>query len=270
MPEQGSYFLSTYAKIALSDWHLLAGYIQRYSTPIQKPAESPAETVSQQAVLLSDLQIAEALKGPYSSFLKQKMLDYGNLQRVKSKHITTQEEFFKREMNAPLPTEKDTLSAEIVKQVSKPTLESLQTQLNQITQEHHQQWVDALSYWKNGLLQYFDQSKLAFSELEIQDFNWDQSASELFKTFTESKVELPKLKKGCTTFGAYLKLKSTLAVYSSLSRRMQAHSEKEVSQVLKPLSNYFDDVEKYELQMLDSQHAQTLQILQPIAFALPA
>ncbi|HYF98172.1 MAG TPA: hypothetical protein VD770_04255 [Coxiellaceae bacterium] len=266
MAEQGNRPLSTFAKLALSDWKALAKLIAYYSTPIHK---EPVEDENLKPLVLTDAQLQEALQGPFSSFLKQKMREYASIGKVKAKNIITQQEFFKRDNPPDTTPDENGLTAEIASHVSIPTLNSLLDQMHQLTHEHNQQWIEANTYWKNGLAQYFEQSSMNLSEIEKQDFMTDVSATELLNQFSELKIEAPKTKQGCTTFGAYLKLKSALAVYSSLSRRLQSHTENDVNQFLKPLLNYFSDVEKYEQQMLSNQRTQALQVLQPIAYAMP-
>ncbi len=268
MPEQGKRNrpLSTCAKLALSDWPVLARLITHYSTPIQK---TNAALESTKVSVLSDNQINEAFQGPFGTFLKDKVMDFASLAKVKSKHITSQQEMFKRDIVEDPKADVNGLTAIVASQISIPTLDSIFSQLEHLTHEHNEQWIEANKYWKNGLTQYFSQSNMPLAEIELEDFMTDVSATELLKQFTELKLNPPKTKLGCNTFGSYLKLKSSLAVYSSLSRRLQAHTENDVTQFLKSLVNYFSDIEKYEKQMLDNQHAQTNQVLQAVAFALP-
>lgn len=268
MPE-GNQALSTYALVALSDWQVLAGFITRYGTAQQRPTETLDAEASHSPTLLSSSSIQEALQGPFSAFLKQNIANYSYIGRIRSKCITSQQDFFKQENHADDKADVNGLTAEMLRHFSLTSLDGLQKQLDTLVTEQHQQWIDALNYWKNGLAQYFNQSNMPLSEIETQEFMSDLTATELMAEFTELKIEPPKIKNGCTTFGAYLKLKSALAVYDSLSRRLQSHTKDDVDQFLKPLLNYFSDVEKYEHQMLESQQTQAMQVLQSIGFALP-
>ena len=266
MPEQGNRPLSTYARLTLSNWGVLAKLIAHYSMPIQKALEEPDSTTP---FILSESQVNEALQGPFSSFLQERMSHFASLGKVRSKVITSQQEMFKRDITPDSKPDENGLTPEIVSHISLPSLDHIFQQLEQLTHDHNQQWIDANNYWKNGLSQYFTQSNMSLSEIEAKEFMTDVSATELYNQFSELKLEAPKTKQGCRTFGAYLKLKSALAVYSSLSRRLQPHAETDIMQFLKPLSNYFTDVEKYERQMLDNQNSQVNQALQAVAFALP-
>ncbi len=254
--------ISTYARLALSDWQVLSKLIVKHGTLFHAETKTPVNP------LLEIETIQEAFRGPYQAFLRERLPIYSGLGRVKSKLITTQQDLLKRDSATPLPPEQTTLPAELLAGITMPMLEQIKQQLDQNTQEQYAQWQEAVNYWKNGLSQYLNQTNIVLTDIELEEFMRDETVSEVFTRYKNLSIPLPSMKNGCSCFGIYLRLKTVIAVYSSLNRRMQPHNETDIELILKPLSNYFSDIEKYERQMIENQQQLAMQIIHPIAFAL--
>ena len=257
MRNNSPYYLTTYTRAVLSDWQVLAGVIVQHTQlleDVKKNGDKPPVIPN----LLTDQHITDSLNGPYSAFVSQKMRAYAAIGRLKSEHIIQENELFKEGSSNPIESQ---LSPQFLSSYSLANLNAMQKQLNQLTAQHHSQWVDNHIQWNEAVAQALGNAGISLSEIEYNGLCDDEPISELLDRFIELKLELPKSRSNTDTFDGYLTLKAYLAVQSSLSRNQKSSTPDEVNKVLKSLKSLFNDMEKQQQKLLSTQLGETNNII---------
>ena len=95
--------LSSYAKLSLSQWQVLADLIRDYSTPTKAPgSETKLDTdiaPNTQQQTLEIKQINDAIDGPMQAFFRDKINAYASLSQVKMALNIANDDNFKENLS---------------------------------------------------------------------------------------------------------------------------------------------------------------------------
>ena len=267
--------IGTQARILITEWQAVAKLIAAHSIAAkEKPIANIEDlesfdidnlenltfsTADELPNILSEKQIQTSLQGPYGAFLKEKMSAYAKIARLRLEMHLSKEELFKTR-RIPIP-EAEQIPAKKLEKINLSDLEEKQTALDQLTEEHDQEWRAFIESWTQKLIQYFSQAKLALTEREIKELNDDDIITEVLPRFIEVGLKLPKKDYPEISFSDYLYLKALLTTQSALSRQHLPHDDNEIQQRLKNFKPILSQMEKQEQEMLADQKKLTLAIL---------
>lgn len=269
------FFLSTQARILISEWKELAKCIISHSTPLhEKPITNLEElenfdienlenitlgTSSEDTHILSEKQITVALQGPFGAFLNQKIASYAKVARFRLEIHLKSEELFKGKRTT-LAAE-DQISEKQLKKITFSELTATQKQLEDLVVEHENEWLEFIKNWTETLIEYFKSSNLPLTDREIKDLYDENLATEILPRFSDLSMQLPKKKYPTMAFIDYLILKSHLAIQSSLSRRHLSHEELDILDILRNFKPQFELMKQQEEALLSSQKALTEEVV---------
>lgn len=271
-------FLGTQTRILLTEWKALAKVIVAHSMAAKdKPITSFADlenfdienlenltlaTTDEIPHILSEKQINTALQGPFGAAIKQKMAAYAIIARLRLELHLNKEEIFKGK-RLTLPPEQQIPEKKLLK-LSFSQIDETQTNLDQITEQHDQEWQNFLQRWNEQLLAFLNKSTMPLTEREIKEFKDEDIATELLPRFSDVGLTLPKKNYAHMSFSDYLQLKAQLTVQSSLSRRHLSHTNNDIEQVLKNFSEQLTTMQNQEQQLLERQQAAIDSVIQQL------
>lgn len=259
--------LLTYTKITLSDFKILANLITNHSKLVKEAAR---ETESQEAIeskqprMLTDREILDALNGPLGIFFKDKIMAYSTIARVRLELTISKEELFKEHRQQP---EEYKINKKYLENLTLSEVSEIQNHLDELSENHYEQWHEKLNEWQQLILKKLETLGITLSIVEIQEFLGKEPISELLDRFTDLKIELPKTKKEAMNYSNYLKYKTNIAVFSSLSRQHLSYEEKDINRILKNLKSVFDQIRQEQEQLTKTQEQETNKTIETISFA---
>lgn len=252
-------FISTDAKVLINDWQALHNIIEAHTQLTTAKRKDTASNLL--TTLFSERQLTDALTGPYQRFIKQKLSAYATIARLRLELTIKQDDSLKikedeQQINPVLGS--------LVEQYSTNDINKMQSALDQLTNEHDEQWQAQLDQWHQQLLTSLTANNMPLTAIEIQEFQGKEPLSELIACYTDLNLDVPKLNFSDFKFEQYLKLKLELAIRSSLNRRHEAHTTADINRLLKKFKSEFEHIRQQEKTLLDQQHAETQKIIQPI------
>lgn len=269
--KQLEHYISTHARIFLSDWRTLADLVNKHTKLVKESVQSEhneleeeSETKQEKKPVLTTRQINDALNGPYQRFFKDKMTAYAAISRMKLELNIIKNEIFKDKRQA---SPELSLPASQLEKFSMQDLHEIQNELNELTEKDNVEWETHLADWQQHIIEALKQYNISLNEIEIIEFQGKEPISELLERFTELNIQLPKTKKNGMNFAAYLTYKTNIAIHSALSRQHQPHEQTDINKILKSLKSVFDKITKEENNLIKKQQAATNAIIAPIAFA---
>lgn len=267
--------IGTQARILITEWQAVAKLMVAHSVPAkEKPIANIEDlenfdidslenltfsTADELPNILSEKQIQTTLQGPFGSSIKIKLSAYAKIARLRLEMHLNKDELFKTR-RIPIP-EAEQIPLKKLEKITVSDLEKKQTQLDQLTEEHDQEWKGFIENWTLRLVQYFSQSSLALTEREIKELNDDDIITEVLPRFIEVGLKLPKKDYPEISFTDYLYLKALLTTQSALSRQHLPHDDHEIQQRLKNFRPIMAQMEKQEQEMLAEQKNLTSAIL---------
>ncbi len=276
MPEfQAPRFISTQARILITEWQALAKLIVSHSVPAKdKPITNIEDlesfdienlenitfsTADELPNILSEKQVQTALQGPYGNLIREKMRAYSRIARFRLEMHLSKEELFKNK-RATL-AEQEQIPVKKLDKLSFTQLDQIQSELDNLTAEHDQQWREFIEEWSDHLIQFLNQTKLSLTERETKEFQDEDIATEILPRFIEVSLKLPKKDYAEMSCVDYLHLKALLTIQSALSRQHLAHDDNEIQQKLKDFKSMWSEMEKQEKALLENQKQLTEQVL---------
>lgn len=251
-------FFSTEAKVLINSWQSIRNIIKEHTTLVKK---QDATNDGSESPLLSDQQLNDAFNGPYQHFIKQKLSAYAKLGFLRLQLTIHQDD----SLRSPHHNETKVIPTATLEKHSINDIDKMQSELDELTNNQHQQWQEQIKAWQQQLIMSLTAIDVPLNDLEIKELQDKEPLSELFDRFTVLNLEPIKLAKTDFDYEKYLRLKVNLAVYSSLSRRHQSHTENEIEEIIKKLKNDFDQINQQEKKLLEEQNAATLKIIDSIA-----
>ena len=255
--------LSSYAKLSLSQWQVLADLIRDYSTPTKaQGSEAELDTniaPNTQQQTLEIKQINDAIDGPMQAFFRDKISAYASLSQVKMALKIASDDNFKENLspsNIPVLLEPKQLG-----NIDTDTLDITQQQLDQLTTEHKLQWQQHFADWSTLVAQKINAVGLNLNMIEIAELQTLEPMSELWERYLTLNLERPKINQATMDYQQYLMLKSHLAIYSSLSRQHQPHQKKDIHTYIKQLSKDLNAIHDAEKQLIKTQAEETKEAL---------
>lgn len=257
----------TYARLIFSDWQALTTVlIDHVSSCKVQPTELENEQPPATGVkLLDEQQINDALDGPLGTFFRNMLATYVVYLRVATeKNIIDNDVFKGKRHNAEGEFK---IPNDDVKRVSEDDVKDIKKQLNNLAKTSGEAWQENYAQWCEDTIQALDAAGIQLSEIEKTEFLSEEPISELLERFVELNIDQPKLKKGEMNYANYIKLKTDLAVLSSLSRQHMSHTQADIDKVLKKVKKQFDHIAKQEKQLHHDQQKAAEDAIQKITFA---
>ncbi|MCB1827135.1 MAG: hypothetical protein KDH94_01835 [Coxiellaceae bacterium] len=247
-------FISTHARISLSDWTVLAKLITDHAKLIKEKNQSAADTEeSTLPNILSRREIEDALNGPLQAFFKLAITAYSTLARVQV-NLNMLEDDTLKEKRAKLADE-DKVPDKILKNTSLADITKIRRALDELVTQQAELWQSSRQQWEHQLLQHLNEQGLSLSEIEVKEFTDPEPISELLDRFTALNIDLPKTSKDDMNFSKYLTLKADIAIQSALSRQHLPHEQSNIQKVLSKIKSDFNAINKQEVNMLAEQKA---------------
>ncbi|WP_423062327.1 hypothetical protein [Candidiatus Paracoxiella cheracis] len=253
-------FISTDAKVLINDWQALHKIIEAHTQLTTEQLEG--DHSSSLTTLLSERQLTDALAGPYQKFFKQKLSAYATIVKLRLE-ITLQED---ESLKIPDDDAQETNSTfkALLEKYTLNDLNKIQAELDQLTNEHNEQWETQLAEWNQQLLMSVIANQIPLTNIEIEAFKDKEPLSELINLYNDLNIDLPKLDFADFNFEQYLKLKLELVIRSSLHRRHEAHELTDISRIMKKFKSDFATIHQQEQQLVEKQKVDTQRIVEPI------
>ena len=255
--------LSTDAKVFINNWQAIRKIITEHTTLVKKSQNETEQRTS--SSVFSDQQITDALTGPYQQFIKRTLSAYAKLTFLRLQLTIHQDDSLK----SPHHRDTEVIPSKILEKQTLSDLDKIQSQLDVLTQEHHQQWQEKIKTWNKQLTATLTKLEIPLNDIEVKELQDKEPLSELLDRFTELNIELPKLGKSDFNYEKYLRLKTELAIRSSLSRRHQSNTKDDVQAIIKKMKNDFTQIEQQEKTLWTEQNNATLKIIDPILALIP-
>lgn len=255
-------FISTDAKVLINDWQTLRNLIVTHTqltTQQAPPSESSALTT-----LLSERQLTDALTGPYQQFFKQTLSAYAAITKLQLELNLQGDDTLK--IKADDEQETNAALKELIGKYSLSDVNKMQSDLDQLTNDHNEQWHAQLTQWHQPLLNSLTTHKIPLTDIEIKELQDNEPISELIGRFKDRNFDLPLLNFSDFSFEHYLQLKLELAIRSSLNRRHEAHDSADITRILKKFRVDFTQIKQQEKALLDKQKTATKEIVKAIKF----
>ena len=212
---------------------------------------------------MSNRQLNDAFNGPYQHFIKEKLSAYALIAKLRLQVTVNQDESLKIKATDLDDTNK--IPSQLVDKYSLADLEKMQSNLNELTKEHHRQWQDQLSQWNQEIISSLTAHDAPLTEIEIKELQDKEPPSELQNRLTELNLDTSDLNKADLNYGKFLKLKINLAIQSSLSRRHKPHTQTEINQIIKKMKPVFNSINQQEKKLIKKQKEETSNIVGPIS-----
>lgn len=263
-------FISSYARIILSNFTVIAELIAKHSELIKDKTQREAldDPLFPRAIL-SEQQVHDVLDGPYQKFFKNKLTAYAMIARTQTALAMRQEEGFKERFEkGELPVWN--VTQRMLESISSSDLSNIRNQLDELSKEHMEQWEQKVQEWRDHLLQRIQEIGFQLSAIEEKEFYDEEPISELMNRYTDLHLEPPKIKKDEVDFQAYYTFKLYLTLQSALGRQHKPHSPDEIELLIKQFKADLKQMSKEENMLYKTQAADTEKLLTPISFAKPA
>lgn len=255
MLELPNHFTGTYAKNILADWKIISDYIRQQTAWIRDTIQAEHEIHPLIPSLLTDLQINDALNGPFQTFFKMHLQTYATITKMDTALTIAKEDFFKDSEH--INEKVFEVSQKSLDKLEFSTLKDLRNQLDEKTKEHFLQWESHVRNWGDLitklLLTEFKKNNFKLSDIELQDVSVNQPMSELNDRFIHLQLEFPKLSKSHFDFQQYFTLKAMLAIQSALNRMQQSSTAQDIEQHLKTIHPAFKTIHKAEKELAQTQ-----------------
>lgn len=271
-------FIGTQARILMTEWKAVAKLVVTHSVPAkEKPITNIEDlesfdienlenitfsTADELPNILTEKQIQIALQGPFGGCIREKMSAYAKVARLRLEIHLSKEELFKGKR--AVQPEAEQIPAKKLEKLNFAQLDSVQNDLDILTETHNQEWQSFIEEWTDYLLEFFSQSNLLLTEREIKELKDEDIATELLPRFIEVGIQLPKKDYSEMSFTDYLYLKALLTAQSALSRQHLPHDDSELQQKLKNFKSLSAQMQKQEQQLLEDQKKMTTDILSTI------
>ncbi len=270
-------FFGTQARILISEWKALAKLIISHSIPAkEKPILNIEDLESFNIENLEDINfgtsdelphimaeknIQTALQGPFGAMIKDKMAAYARLTRVRLEIHLCKEELFKNKRAKP---EAEQIPEKKLEKLNFSLLDNMQHQLDELSEQHNEQWREFIQHWTEILIDFFAESKLLLTEREIRELQDEDVATDILPRFIEVGLKLPQKDYKQMNCADYLYLKMLLTTQSALSRQHLAHDDAQIQQKLQGFKPQLAKMQKEEQKILEEQKNQSSTILSAI------
>ncbi|PHQ80526.1 MAG: hypothetical protein COB66_04525 [Coxiella sp. (in: Bacteria)] len=266
MPNDSKFpdFISTYQKVLLSDWSTLAKLIFKHSTKLKDGGYNEEDFNASPTNVLSELQILDAVQGPYSAFFLDKIKAFTVIARLRMAANIDAQDSLKDNITH---LDKDlVLDKEQVERFPTDEITKIQEALDALVVSHNQQWEGQLFFWQMSITGSLNNNGLATTELESDEFSAPEPISELLARYDGVNITPPKVDYPLS-FADYFRLKAYLLILSALSRQHLPHDAKQIEKFMKLLKQPLNEIEKGEKQLRKQQQTETDVVIDQINFA---
>ena len=254
-------FFSTYARVILNDWQVVAALIKNYGRSIN----SLHDTESKENPLLDSSYIKGALTGPYHIMFGQLLAAFTTYARTKLELKFREEEVFKKEKS---PNYADAFSETQMAGINGGTLVSIEKQLTDKVSEYNHDWHTLLEKSRAAVLDELTHNAIEFSDMEVKEFDELETLADLYKRFTDLSIQPFKSELvEQADIADYLTLKAHIAIYSSLGRRQVPNDASVIEKYLKTLKAVNKQITVEEQALAEKQKTELATIIKSIDFA---
>ena len=262
--QQSDYFVNTYARAMLTDWRPLAKVMQQHTELLIESTHKESENDAAQPQIINRRQFDDAIHGPLASFFRHIISAYALVGRFQLEFNIKDNDVFKgKRINLDeLPKIPET----VMLNVTIGQIDEMRRELDQMTDQFYQQWMELQDAWKNAITQALEEQNITLAVLEITELQGREPMSELLDRFTDLKIDLPKFDKEKMSWQTYLQLKTIVVIHSALSRNQLQHDTQAINKTLKQIKSVFADIDRQEKQLNQEQQATIDQLMTPIKF----
>jgi len=246
--------LGTFEKVLLQDWTVIRDMIIAKTKFVKEQIHADTDDQSAIGNLLTDIQLNNALNGPFQTFFKHHLAAY-----AKIAHVTMALSIFKGEV-----LKRKDFDGEVDYGIPETalthhdfsTLKQARQSLDTMTQDHMMLLTSQIEAWSEILLTTLQQNDLPLNDIEIQNFLANETITEINERLIDLKIELPKLKKTDLNFTQYYQLKLTITIHSALSRMHQPNTNKEIQNILQHCKKSLKHILQAENQLHSEQQTE--------------
>lgn len=249
----------TYARTVLSDQRTLVELIQKYSDPKAAIVRELEKDINQVNVITSD-SLNDALNHPHAGFLHftiqtfgeylrsvRKIYYYKDLIAEEKKYIENSVRQFHDDLDEMDGEEFEQLS-NVVSKLEEHYVELLNedeeldknldklsgavAEITKVINSQDEEWDNYRDEFNNKLVTIFTKLDFPLSDIEKDELLSQDSWQSMLNRVKELKIKLPSsIDVRNPNYGTYFQLKSYLAMYASLSRRMLPNSVEEIEKL---------------------------------------
>jgi hypothetical protein len=270
-------FFGTQARILISEWKALAKLIISHSIPAKEKPILNIEDLESFDIenleninfgiadelphIMAEKNIQTALQGPFGGMIRDKMAAYARLTRVRLEIHLSKEELFKNKRAKP---EAERIPEKKLEKLNFSLLDEMQHQLDELTEQHNEQWREFIQHWTEMLIDFFAESKLLLTEREVKELQDEDVTTDLLPRFIEVGLKLPQKDYKQMNCADYLYLKMLLTTQSALSRQHLAHDDAQIQQKLQGFKSQLTKMQKEEQTILEEQKKQSTAVLSAV------
>lgn len=255
--------ITTYQKVLLSDWPIMAKIILKHSSLLREGGYKEELSKTSATNVLLDKQIRDAVTGPFSTFFLTKIHAFTLLARIRMALHISKEDLFNDNIS---PLAKSKLESKYLEKFSTDDISKIQEAFNDLVLKHNQQWEGQLFFWQISITSALKNAGLSITELESDEFVSAEPLSELLDRYNNLNIAPIKFVQPLT-FSDYFRLKAYLTILSALSRQQLPHTDKDIDHYMKALKKPLAEIHKSEKELHQQQEAETSQLIKPIEFA---
>lgn len=263
-PQKFPEFISTYQRVLISDWPVMAKLIYKHSCLLKNGGYREAQFNQSPTNVLSEQQFLDAVQGPYSAFFIDKIKAFSIIARLRMAVHISNEDNIKDNLHSLDNTLQ--LDPKKLMDFPKEEISAIQESFDNLVTTHCQQWEGQLFFWQMSITGALKNDGLSVTEMESDEFAAAEPISELLARYDSLSVTPPTVNYPLS-FADYFRLKAYLSILSVLSRQHQPHGTKEIEKHMKALKKPLHEIEKQEKELINTQQAEVDKLLQPIQFA---
>ena len=250
----------SYFKCFLSEWSLFVRYAAMHGNSENKNQTSHKVTV------LSNQHIMDLINGSFGFFYREHIHAFMLVKQQNFKlRIVNETAFTTAKKNIPAPTPMPDRTIEVhhkIKHVGEKNFDTsasaaIESKLKQLNKHFKENLIAHKRFHKaayNETIKILDQIDLPPNELEKKQLCADESLSQITKRFKELNLSKPNIAvKNQCFFTRSLELKLHLAVYSTLGRKQQPHTDKDILFHTKKLKDIIKKCRTFESRTNENQ-----------------
>lgn len=245
-PPPQSSGIHTYARALMRDWPEFASTIHRQGHSLLDAA-APSLLQADLNLVFSEQDYTEATTGPLRAFFRNALDAYTLIAKYRLSFQLLNDPLFKGTHTTLLVPET------LLKKHSLPAIEKIQTDLEQKTKLHYQEWQTAILQWGKDLLWELMATGAQLSEAEENELTDGELLSKLKGRYIDQKINPPTMPAQTPPITHYFLLKIHWIFYSMLHRQHQIVDEEKITDLAAPLLDKMDEIARAETTLLLKQ-----------------
>jgi hypothetical protein len=247
--------IGTVGKMLIQDVPTLYGALCGKTKTVHEQINDSQEG---QPIALSDKQIFNALNGPYHVFFQQHFDALSRINRViLAQYLSKEEEIKKTDFEEAL----DLGVNKTLLERDSHEINRLRDTLNDMVPTHLAEWEAHDHESSQKLLDALAENGVHLNDIEITQFQLNETISEIDDRFVDLKLSLPSQKKkkqaeqDVMRFAFYFQLKVVLAIQSALSRLHLPHEQADIQGIVDKMQGVFEGILQEEVALGEREKA---------------